>query len=222
MANRQLRYETVTSLLKEVLFKLMAEPLFTPFHLVGGTNLSLRYGHRLSIDIDLFSDAPYGSLDFRSFESFLKEHFPYYKRNTNTSFIGPGKSYDIGNTRDECIKLDLMYADPFLEEAEMLDCIRMAGIKDIIAMKIDTVARGGRKKDFWDLHLLLNEYSLDEMLALHAQRYEWTHNTQEILKKFTDFSEAENQPDPMCLLNKDWDIIKLDLIDTVQDYNKQP
>jgi hypothetical protein len=26
------------------------------FYLVGGTNLSLRYGHRISIDLDLFSN----------------------------------------------------------------------------------------------------------------------------------------------------------------------
>ncbi len=34
---------------------------FAPFRLVGGTSLSLRYGHRMSDDIDLFTDAEYGS-----------------------------------------------------------------------------------------------------------------------------------------------------------------
>jgi len=45
----------------------MSEELFVPFRLVGGTNLSLLYGHRKSDDIDLFTDADYGSLDFDSF-----------------------------------------------------------------------------------------------------------------------------------------------------------
>lgn len=53
----KLHYNTVTTLLRNVLSMLMDEPLFNPFRLVGGTNLSLRFGHRKSIDIDLFTDA---------------------------------------------------------------------------------------------------------------------------------------------------------------------
>lgn len=36
--------------------------VFEPFRLVGGTALSLQMGHRLSVDIDLFTDAEYGTL----------------------------------------------------------------------------------------------------------------------------------------------------------------
>ena len=46
-----LHYETVKPYLKEILDMLMAEELFNPFRLVGGTNLSLRFGHRISEDI---------------------------------------------------------------------------------------------------------------------------------------------------------------------------
>lgn len=42
---KRLHYETVTPLLRETLGVLMQEELFSPFRLVGGTNLSLRYGH---------------------------------------------------------------------------------------------------------------------------------------------------------------------------------
>lgn len=38
------------SLLKE----LMELPILNNFSLVGGTALSLKYGHRISIDLDLF------------------------------------------------------------------------------------------------------------------------------------------------------------------------
>lgn len=220
MDNKRLHFESVSTLLKESLYVLMQEPLFSPFRLVGGTNLSLRYGHRLSVDIDLFTDTEYGSLDFRVFESFLKKHFTHYNCLSATSIVGAGKSYYIGKSANDAIKIDLMYADPFLEQAEIIDGIRMAGIKDIIAMKMNVVSRGGRKKDFWDLHLLLQEYPLREMLNLHAQRHPWEHNEKELLEKFTDFTEAENYPDPICLLQKDWDEIKLDLIDTVATFSQ--
>jgi hypothetical protein len=42
----------------------MSEEIFSPFRLAGGTALSLQIGHRKSIDIDLFTDQIYGSIDF--------------------------------------------------------------------------------------------------------------------------------------------------------------
>ena len=93
----------------------------------------------------------------------------------------------------------------------------MASVDDIVAMKMNVVSRGGRKKDFWDLHLLLNYYSLPQMFALHKRRYEWEHNETELFRNFSDFSIADDMPDPVCLLNKNWDDIKLDLIETVEN-----
>lgn len=62
-----LHYETITPLLKNILNDIMENPVFDPFYLVGGTSLSLRLGHRKSVDIDLFTNAPYDSLDFSVF-----------------------------------------------------------------------------------------------------------------------------------------------------------
>lgn len=214
----KLHYETVTPLLKETLGMLMSEELFAPFRLVGGTNLSLRYGHRKSVDIDLFTDAEYRSLDFRAFERFLRSHFPYYDCNDTTSIVGFGRGYYIGRSEEDAVKLDLMYTDPFLETTEVLDGIRMASVRDIIAMKMNVVSRGGRKKDFWDLHMLLDEYPLAEMFALHARRHEWEHNAEELLDKFTDFALADADLDPVCLRDLDWDEIKLDLTETAEKF----
>jgi hypothetical protein len=46
----------------------MKEPILENFILVGGTSLSLQLGHRISIDIDLFTDSPYGSVDFKAIQ----------------------------------------------------------------------------------------------------------------------------------------------------------
>ena len=60
-----LYYNTVNDLLLNSLLQLMAAPEFNNFRLVGGTALSLRLGHRASIDIDLFTDVAYGDIDFK-------------------------------------------------------------------------------------------------------------------------------------------------------------
>lgn len=210
-----LHYNTVTSLLRETLDILMSEDLFSPFRLVGGTNLSLRLGHRMSDDIDLFTDAEYGSLYFKAFENFLETRFPYYDRVDNTSIVGFGRGYYIGASKDDCVKLDLMYTDKFLNAEETKDGIRMASVDDIVAMKINAISRGGRKKDFWDIHKLLESYTLPQMLELHKQRHEWEHEDAQVLKSLIDFDEADAMEDPKCLEGKDWDNVKIEIISEV-------
>jgi hypothetical protein len=55
-----------------VLNDIIAEQIFNPFRLVGGTSLSLQLGHRMCIDIDLFTDADYGSIDFKAIRAFFE------------------------------------------------------------------------------------------------------------------------------------------------------
>lgn len=69
----KLKYQTVTPLLKKVLTQLMSNELFQPFQLVGGTSLSLQLGHRISDDIDLFTDYEYDSIDFRVIQDWLRQ-----------------------------------------------------------------------------------------------------------------------------------------------------
>jgi len=79
------------------------------------------------------------------------------------------------------------------------------------------VQRGGRKKDFWDLHELLNQYTVNDMIDLHRQRFEWTHDEALIQNNLTAFSEADNDLDPICLKNKEWVFIKEDIEAAVAD-----
>lgn len=211
--NSLLHFETVSPSLRRILTILMSDELFAPFRLVGGTNLSLRYGHRKSVDIDLFTDADYGSLDFRKFEEFLRIKFPYYECSDTTTIVCFGRMYYVGFSEDELVKVDLMYTDPFINDEEVIDGIRMASVEDIIAMKMNVVSQRGRKKDFWDIHCLLNHFSLREMFSFHEKRYPWEHEPNELLKQFVDFSLANEEFDPICLQGKDWDDIKLDLIE---------
>lgn len=51
------------------------------------------------------------------------------------------------------------------------------------------------------------------MLDLHKSMYRWTHDDAEALESFRDFLAANEDPDPRCLLDKDWDIVRLDFID---------
>lgn len=194
-------YTTVTPLLLQVLKELMRAPEFAEFRLVGGTSLSLQRGHRLSVDIDLFTDAPYGSVDFGAIDAFLRKKYTYVDTNEYNT-VGMGRSYYVGSNKDEAIKLDLFYTDKFISEIVVADGIRLATVEEIIAMKIDVISRGGRKKDFWDIHELINSYSLRQMFAFHQQRYPYNHDSKLLLRNFTAFENAADDFEPVCLRNK--------------------
>jgi len=206
-----LYWNTVNDLLKECLIKLMQAEELKDFRLVGGTALSLHLGHRISIDIDLFTDAAYGSINFNFIENFLQNTFNNVQGDFSTK-AGMGKSYLIGKDPKQVVKLDIFYSmDPFFQDTFEEDGLRMASIEEIIAMKIDIVQRGGRKKDFWDLHELLDSYSIQNMIELHAQRFLWTHETLLIQKNIANFTKADLEPDPICLKGKYWVLIKEDI-----------
>lgn len=212
-----LHYNTVNLLLRECLNQLMTAKEFEEFRLVGGTALSLQIGHRESIDIDLFSDAEYGAIDFRAITVYLEKTFPYVDYLKMEPAIG--KSYFIGENPENAIKLDVFYTDNFIQPPIVVDSIRMASLEEIIAMKVDVVQRGGRKKDFWDLHELFNFYNLEQMIELHKKRYPYSHDKKLLLKNFTYFSEADDDFDPICLLGKYWEFIKDDIENIVSSYN---
>lgn len=212
---KSLFYNTLSTLLCSTLQDLMKTSVFDYFRLVGGTSLSLQLGHRQSIDIDLFTDSMYDSVDFKAIDDYLRKNYAYVDT-FKTDIVGMGKSYYIGNSKNECIKLDLFYTDPFIRPFLMIDGLRLASLEEIAAMKIDVVSRIGRKKDFWDIHELMDIYSIEDMLRLHEERYPYSHDKQEIIINFSNFENADTDFDPVCLRKKYWEIIKLDLIETTQ------
>ncbi len=214
--NKELYYKTVSPQLRKILTDMMSNRIFESFRLVGGTSLSLRLGHRVSEDIDLFTNAPYGSLDFDVFEKFFRDNYPYYDRPDRSDIVGFGRSYFVGDSADNNIKIDLYYHDEMIDPFDVIDNIRMASIYDIIAMKVDIVRRGGRKKDFWDLHELLEIFSIPEMLEFHNRRFEYTHERDTIIDNFTNFKKADEEMNPICLKGKIWELVKLDFAEEIE------
>ena len=67
---------------------------------------------------------------------------------------GWGKSYYVGRSSEESVKLDLYYTDDFIDEIQEFNGLRLASKAEIAAMKLDLVQRTGRKKDFWNFKAL--------------------------------------------------------------------
>jgi len=111
-----LQTQTVESGTLSILKKLMELPELQSFNLVGGTALALKYGHRTSIDLDLFS--------VENFEHQVV--IEALRRTFGNSFIYDGdfSKWGIFCFIDD-IKLDLVYyPHPMLYPFELWDTIR--------------------------------------------------------------------------------------------------
>ena len=53
------------------------------------------------------------------------------------------------------------------------------------------------------------------MLDLYEEKFPYDYTREEIIKGLNDFSKADDEPNPICFRNKQWDLIKLDMIDFV-------
>ena len=113
-------------------------------------------------------------------------------------------------------------SDPFIFPQVEIDNIRMASIEEIIAMKMEVIQRGGRKKDFWDLHELLQKYTIPQMLKYHKQRYPYTHDRIQIIQNLTNFENAEDDLSPKCLKGKYWEFIKDDFQEIISNLSNMP
>ncbi|SHF46569.1 Nucleotidyl transferase AbiEii toxin, Type IV TA system [Salegentibacter echinorum] len=205
---------TVSELLWEMLCKVMTFKELESFRLVGGTSLSLLLGHRMSVDIDLFTDAEYGSIDFDKIDVLFLNSFKHVEMSYGGN-NGMGKTYFIGKDKENLIKVDLFYTDPFIYPFLNYGKLRLTRSEEISAMKLEVVGNSGRKKDFWDIHELMNYFTLKEILAFYLKRHPYSYTADEIIFKMTDFEEADSDFDPICLKNKYWELIKLDIEEAV-------
>jgi hypothetical protein len=111
-----------------VLEELLALPELSEFSLVGGTALSLLFGHRKSIDLELFSSSAF---DQKLLSNLLQKRFGNDFKNEN-----PKLSFALFCFIHQ-IKIDLVhYPHPLLKPVQVIEGIRIYSIEDIAAMKM--------------------------------------------------------------------------------------
>ncbi|MFA5205110.1 MAG: nucleotidyl transferase AbiEii/AbiGii toxin family protein [Lentisphaeria bacterium] len=101
-----------------------------------------------------------------------------------------------------------------LDEPVAGDGLRLASYRDIAAMKLSAITNRGTKKDFVDLAFLLDQFSLNEMLAFYRRKYA-DASLFLVMKSLTYFDDAEEDPMPNMLKPCDWDDAKRRIIRAV-------
>ena len=210
-----LHTQTISRLAHQTVQELMRAPNLSHFYLADATAMSLLFGHRYSNEIDLYTDKPYDETDLQKVKTYLHNTFGNGEHHQFAP-KGNGVSFFLYNLNKDYVKIDLYYSEPRIEEVALLDGFRFGGISDLMGLLIEQIRLGGSKANFWDLHYLLEHHSIQTILDAHKQRYPQQHTKKELHKKLIDFTYADEDFDPRCLLKKNWNLIKLDVIDHVQ------
>ena len=86
-------------------------------------------------------------------------------------------------------------------------------------MKINAIEGRGSKKDFIDIYLLLQHYSLAEILNFYKQKYP-DFSEYRALRSLVYFEDAEPQEMPTMFIADTWDSMKECIVEAVKQYQK--
>jgi predicted nucleotidyltransferase component of viral defense system len=190
----------------------MTLPFLKPFSLVGGTALSLRYGHRRSVDLDLFCHERFDhSFIVKMLEENFKQRFVYTHHQ---------QTFGIFCFIDD-VKVDIVYySHSLVSSTENINGLRLYSDMDIAAMKIQAVLGRGKKKDFWDLFELFQYYSLAQIIEWHKLKFPSQMLAISIPHAITYFADADESETPVSFKNQTWESIKQGIRRVVSDYLK--
>ncbi|HEY5589625.1 MAG TPA: nucleotidyl transferase AbiEii/AbiGii toxin family protein [Paludibacter sp.] len=184
-----LHTETVTTKTLELLTQLMSDSTFDQFLLVGGTSLSLQLGHRISVDLDLFSNKTFNE---NVLVDTLRTNYHFELDFLDKETV----KGEIGGVKIDCIAHKYLW----LNEPTVESGIRLASFYDLAAMKLNAiVGNGTRMKDFIDIAYLSNKISFNEMLNAYESKYR--SNPVMVLKAISYFDDI-NYDEPIQILDK--------------------
>ncbi len=159
------------------------------FILYGGTAISLRLGHRKSLDFDFFTSETFLPDDLFREIAFLENGIKIQEKpNTLTVLVSLTDSSDP-------VKISF-FGDLNLGQINSPDLaendIYIASLKDLFGMKCATVSQRAEKKDYLDIHAIIEytNFNLQDGLAAAQAIYGSQYNPVITLKALSYFREG--------------------------------
>jgi len=183
-----LHQSTVDESTLELLKQLQKKDYLKGFYLVGGTALSLKMGHRKSVDLDLFSNF---SFDTSQLLENLSADFPFKLLfSANNTLKGSINK----------VQVDILaHRYPLVAEPVVVENILMLSNEDIAAMKLNAITVSGQRvKDFIDIYYLLNIFTVKQMIGFYKIKYT-EYNDANVMKSLCWFGDADLSDWPVLL-----------------------
>jgi hypothetical protein len=189
-------------------------PWTEDFLLCGGTNAALQIGHRLSVDIDLFTNnvVEPGELLSKVARGFsLQPNRTSIRESGVVVFLQPSG-----------VKVDLFHMDLAMKLPPVVDNgMRLANLMDVAAMKIEAMIQRRVKKDYIDLHFIFKQIDPQKCLE-HFHQVDQYCSPKSVAFALTEVdSAASNKSEmPQMLLPVDWKEIERQFRSVASKYSK--
>lgn len=155
-----------------VLKNFFSSPISAPFFLTGGTALvGFYFGHRTSVDLDLFTLQSLNAADLKNcFNKIADSLGGNYKIQTEAGTILTGWI----ETKEDKLKIDLVQDVPaHFGEMQAFGAIRVDSLENIGSNKITAIYGRTEAKDYIDLYWILKNYQeidFDQLMGMAEKK----------------------------------------------------
>lgn len=159
--------------LLKTIFELQSLKSFKGSALGGGTNLAIRYDHRISTDVDIFFPFIIGKDGYKAIE---QEVLDFYGNNVFGLQYPCAKDDQYIFLRffvqreDETIKVEILQNMKMMEDIEEIHGIQMVSELDIALFKMMSAANRATEKDIYDLDLITGKFPLSEIFKFLSKK----------------------------------------------------
>jgi hypothetical protein len=197
----ELRWETVTPLMREVLQTVGRSELCPRFYLAGGTALALQLGHRRSVDLDFFSETDEVRPEMhRQAVQVLKTFRPTIVEQAWGNLLLLIESLRVGF---------FGYGYPLIAPPALAEGVPLASLTDIGLMKMDAIVTRASRKDFYDLYAIARHIPLRTLLDRAPVKYPSVRDFEAMVVRTMVYFDRADQEEPLPLLQVvDWETMK--------------
>ena len=139
-------------------------------YLGGGTAIAVHLRHRQSRDLDFFFHQP---LDLDQLAQRLRTRGPFAVSQQAAGTLNGL----FGKTRVQFLQCGIERPERLLEPTAPVAGLQVAGLGDLLAMKLNAIAGRAQLRDYYDLMMIEQKTgrSVEEGLALYLARYQLDH-----------------------------------------------
>ncbi len=193
-------FKTLPAPAQRLFNRLGRDPFIQVFYLAGGSAVALQLGHRVSVDLDLFTPDAYDPVALMS----------RLERLGQVAVQQQGEGTWVGLLEGTRISF-FHYAYPLLTPLATYRGLRIASLLDIALMKITAISQRGRRRDFVDLYFICRklDLKLDDLLKRIPEKYaSLSYPSYHLLRSLAYFDDAERDPPLRMLARYNWNRIK--------------
>ncbi len=177
------------------------------FYFTGGTPLSAFYlHHRLSEDIDLFSEEEFDLLPIRIFIGKAQRALKLKKVDYRQYFSL--HTFELYFSTQNILKVDFSYYPfPRIEKGERYGALAVDSVLDIAVNKVHTIAMKPRARDFIDIYFIIHDFGYDffDLLMKAKVKFDWHIDPLQLGSRLFEAAEIRDLPRMIRKVDeKDW------------------